>query len=64
MNGNSVNSEVKGDERASVDKEENSEILDDHKSERSNLHLDKNIEKVLHCIPAFELFAFAISCKE
>ncbi|KAI3467634.1 hypothetical protein Pfo_024297 [Paulownia fortunei] len=45
VNGNSVNSEVKDDERASVDKEENSEISDDHKNERSNLHLDKNIEK-------------------
>ncbi|KAL8520049.1 hypothetical protein ACS0TY_010835 [Phlomoides rotata] len=42
VNGNSVNSEVKNDEKASVDKEENSEILDDCKNE---LHLEKNIEK-------------------
>ncbi|KAG8365990.1 hypothetical protein BUALT_Bualt17G0029500 [Buddleja alternifolia] len=45
VNGNGVNSGVKNDERASVDKEENSEISDDHKNGRSNMHLDKNIEK-------------------
>ncbi|PIN17770.1 hypothetical protein CDL12_09568 [Handroanthus impetiginosus] len=45
VNGNSVNSEMKDDERASVDKEENYEISEDQKNKRSNLHLDKNIEK-------------------
>lgn len=43
VNGNGVNSQVKNNEKASVDKDEYSEILDDRKNE---LHLDKNIEKV------------------
>lgn len=45
VNGNGVNSEVKVNERASADREENSDILDVRKNESSSLHLDKNIEK-------------------
>ncbi|XP_057776843.1 ALBINO3-like protein 1, chloroplastic isoform X2 [Salvia miltiorrhiza] len=45
VNGNDVNSELKDDERSSADREETPDILDDRKNERSNLHMDKNIEK-------------------
>lgn len=59
-NGNNVNSELKDDERSSADKQENPDILDGRKNERSNLHMDKNIEKV----PSFRFYlnylAFAI----
>ncbi|KAI3452637.1 hypothetical protein Pfo_009301 [Paulownia fortunei] len=45
VNGNSANSESKDDEKASVDTKENFEIPDDHKNERSDLHLYKNVGK-------------------
>lgn len=44
-NDNNANSELKDDERASADGEENPDILDDSKN-GSSLHLDMNIEKV------------------
>lgn len=61
MNGNSVNSEAADDIRASVVKEENRKISDDQKNERSDLHLEKNIDKVIFNIPASELFASPLS---
>ncbi|XP_047962344.1 inner membrane protein PPF-1, chloroplastic [Salvia hispanica] len=45
VNGNNVKSESKDDEKSSAVREENPGILDDRKNERSNLHMDKNIEK-------------------
>lgn len=48
VNGNNVKSESKDDEKSSAVREENPGILDDRKNERSNLHMDKNIEKVLY----------------
>lgn len=61
VNGNSVNSKVKVDEGASTDSEvskEKSDTLDARKNERSSLHLDKNIEKVLLSVFIFEVFCF------
>lgn len=64
VNGNSVSSEGNDDNRASLDKEDNSETPDDYKNRRDNLHLEKNIEKVPFPVPVFQLFVFAICCKE
>lgn len=57
INGNNVNSELKDDETASADREENPDILDDFKN-GSSLHLDKNIEKVCPFLFYLKSFAF------